>query len=192
MHKILAFFNGILDFCMMVVNRICDGKDAETRPGVIPAFFVGQRGLPAATLNLSTRIFHAWHLEKCRWAAYVAFCDYIKRGNNMSPRIILASVLGISVLCSNAAFAQTNSGPGGSTSGTTGGSMGSGTSGGSMGSGSLGGTQGTSGTTSGTINSQLNNSSTTPSPYMGAGKGSVQTAPNSSGQGSGSSGGYSK
>ena len=45
----------------------------------------------------------------------------------MSPRIILASVLGLSVLCSSAAFAQTSSGPGGGTSGTTGGSMGSGT-----------------------------------------------------------------
>ena len=113
----------------------------------------------------------------------------------MSPRIILASVLGISVLCSSAAFAQTSSGPGGgasgTTSGTTGGSMGSGTSG-----GTTGGTHGTSGTTSGTMNSQLqnNNRATTPSPYMGAGKGTppsgtgmgnggIQTAPHSSGQG---------
>ncbi|HTJ89873.1 MAG TPA: hypothetical protein VL356_06815, partial [Acidocella sp.] len=102
-------------------------------------------------------------------------------------------------------FAQTSSGPGGGTTGTTGGSMGSGTSGGSMGSGSLGGTHGTSGAPSGTMNSQLQNNkgATTPSPYMGAGKrtppsgtgmgnGGVQTAPNSTGQGSGASGGYSK
>src|ERR1700735_4787251 len=104
----------------------------------------------------------------------------------MSPRIILASVLGISVLCSSAAFAQTSSGPGGgasgTTSGTTGGSMGSGTSG-----GTTGGTHGTSGTTSGTMNSQLNNNATTPSPYMGARKEGAQTAPSSSGQGSGAS-----
>src|SRR3984957_14174177 len=100
----------------------------------------------------------------------------------MSPRIILASVLGISVLCSSAAFAQTSSGPGGGTSGTTGSSMGSGTSGGSVGSGSISGTHGTSGTPSGTMNSQLNNNATTPSPYMGAGKGGAQTEPNSSGQ----------
>jgi hypothetical protein len=112
----------------------------------------------------------------------------------MSPRIILAAVLGISVLLPSAAFAQTSPGPGGGTPGTTG------TNGGSMGSGSVGGTHGTSGTPSGTMNSQLqkNHSATTPSPYMGAGKGAppsstgmgnggVQTAPNSSGQGSGAS-----
>jgi hypothetical protein len=103
----------------------------------------------------------------------------------MSPRIILAAVLGISVLLPSAAFAQTGPGPGGGTSGTTG------TSGGSMGSGSVGGTHGTSGTPSGTMNSQLqkNHSATTPSPYMGAGQGNggVQTAPNGSGQGSGAS-----
>jgi hypothetical protein len=111
----------------------------------------------------------------------------------MSPRIILASVLGISVLCSGAALAQTSPSPGGGTSGTTGTT---GTSGGSMGSG----THGTSGTPSGTMNSQLqkDHSATTPSPYMGAGKGTqpgtgmgnggVQTAPNSAGQGSGKSG----
>ena len=107
----------------------------------------------------------------------------------MSPRIILASVLGIAVLCSSAAFAQTSPSPGGGTSGTTG------TSGGSMGSGSVSDTHGTSGTPSGTMNSQLqknNNSASTPSPYMGAGKEGAQTAPNSSGQGSGASSGTSK
>ena len=115
----------------------------------------------------------------------------------MSPRIILASVLGLSVLCSSAAFAQTSSGPGGGTSGTTGGSMGSGPSGAAAaGPGGTGATHGTPGSPSGTMNSQLqnNNRATTPSPYMGAGKGTppsgtgmgnggVQTAPHSSGQG---------
>jgi hypothetical protein len=107
----------------------------------------------------------------------------------MSPRIILAAVLGISALLPSAAFAQTSPGPGGGTPGTTGtngGSMGSGTSGGSM-----GGAHGT-GANSGTMNSQLNNNATTPSPYMGAGRGGAQTAPKSSGQGSGASGGNSK
>ena len=48
----------------------------------------------------------------------------------MSLRIILASVLGLSVLCSSVALAQTGAGAGGGNSGTSGGSMGS-----SMGSG---------------------------------------------------------
>ena len=96
----------------------------------------------------------------------------------MSPRIIFASVLGLSILCSGAALAQTSSGAGGGSSGTNGGSMGSGASGGGTG-GSMGGTHGTSGTTSGTMNSngQMDKSATAPSPDMITGNGASTSGP---------------
>ena len=52
--------------------RCCDFSLAatETKAGRNPGLFCR---IKAATLNLSTCIFHIRHLEKRRWAAYVAF-----------------------------------------------------------------------------------------------------------------------